>query len=123
MPMKYDCTKTVDFIHEIKRMYDSCTEISNEPCQSCPISGLCGEGFAEYLTEGHIETVQKWSDEHPEMSRMDWFLKQFPNCKMVYPQYIPEACVASLSSNFKCPISDGQGCTACWHEPYREEDF
>lgn len=122
MSMKYDCTKTVDFIHEVRRLHSSCRATDNEPCKTCPISGLCGDGV-EYLNESHIKTIQKWSDEHPEMSRMEWFQQQFPNCKMVYPQYIPEGCMASLNSNFECPISKGQACVTCWHEPYREEDF
>lgn len=122
--MQYDCTKTADFIHEIKRLYNSCTAETHDECKVCPLTGVCGDGIGD-LNESHIEAMQKWSDEHPEKTRSEWFQEQFPNCE-IHVRYgnIPQICPTSLSQTIKCPRLTGEcGCIECWSKPYKEEDF
>ena len=57
---KYDCSKTLDYAHEFKRM---CVGRS---CRGdhCPFLGKsCSP---DSITDEHIQILQKWSDEHPE---------------------------------------------------------
>lgn len=55
---KYDCSKTLDYTHEFKRM---CV---GKSCRGCPFLGMhCSP---DGITDEHIQILQKWSDEHPE---------------------------------------------------------
>ena len=60
---KYDCSKVIDYVHEMKRMcdlyYKSCAEC-------CPLANCPNCRYTDEITEKHIEAVQKWSDSHPE---------------------------------------------------------
>lgn len=56
--MKYDCSKTSEFMHEHKR-------ICAYRCDECPLFGFdCGE--LDAVNDEYIRAVQKWSDEHPD---------------------------------------------------------
>lgn len=76
---KIDCSVTVNFLKELVRMCDIC------PCKDCPINELARKDNAScgyYLSkhpEYAVETVQKWSDEHPQKTRLDDLLEKFPN--------------------------------------------
>lgn len=64
MTMKYDCTKTLEYWHEYKRICHANmdTTVAYECKDNCP---LRHEGCEEPTIES-ITIVQKWSDEHPE---------------------------------------------------------
>ena len=51
--MKYDCSKTLDFFHEKKRLCDA------SDCDTCIIADPCGNGAIDAAT---ISIVQNWSD-------------------------------------------------------------
>lgn len=58
--MKYDCNKTLDCVHELRRI---CTVYTK--CEGCPLKNIdCA--FVRDITQEHVNIVQKWSDEHPE---------------------------------------------------------
>lgn len=60
---KYDCTKTIDYAHELQRM--CAANDDGRACSGCPLFGLgCSE--SKDITERYVSIVQKWSDEHPE---------------------------------------------------------
>lgn len=60
---KYDCSKTIDFFHEMERMCNS-----YPICGGCPLIGTnCG---GKNVTKEQISAVQKWSDEHPEKPKL-----------------------------------------------------
>ena len=60
---KYDCTKTLDYAHEFMRLHDE-----QDSCEACPLYGYgCSLGT---ISEKHIKSVQKWSDEHPEVPKL-----------------------------------------------------
>lgn len=65
--MKYDCTKTIDCIHEYHRL---CCDFHSAGCENdCPFCdmGNCG---LDFFDEDKIALLQKWSDEHPEKPKL-----------------------------------------------------
>ena len=67
--MKYDCNKTKDYIHELRRM---CASMSN--CEICVLYALTWTAEDACSIAGMndelIERIQKWSDEHPESVKL-----------------------------------------------------
>lgn len=63
---KYDCSKLLDFVHEMNRM---CDEIND--CRNCSLYELTNCGDMNNFTQKHIDAIQKWSDTHPEKSKKD----------------------------------------------------
>lgn len=57
---KYDCSKVIDCVHEMKRMCGA------NDCPNCPLSRFKDCRDINNLTQERIEAVQKWSDEYPE---------------------------------------------------------
>ena len=64
--MKYDCSKTLDYGHEKKRMCGTYRTCLDACLEGCPLKTVGCEGD---ITQGKIAIVQKWSDEHPEKTR------------------------------------------------------
>lgn len=60
---KYDCSKVIDYVHEMKRM---CNLYSDFCDGRCPLANYPDCRYTDELTEEHVEAVQKWSDGHPE---------------------------------------------------------
>ena len=79
---KYDCSKTLDYSHEVDRMchaYNVCSQ-DNEVC---PLKeSACYSAMV--IDREKIDIVQKWSDENPEepkLTKRDLaFLKAFGGC-------------------------------------------
>lgn len=61
---KYDCSKALDYAHEVARMCHSFSECNN----GCPLESKYCE--IKYITQEYIDLVQKWSDSHPEQSKL-----------------------------------------------------
>lgn len=64
---KYDCTRSLDYQHELDRL---CANVSLGPgCNAadCPLGDLptCGK-----ITQETITRVQEWSDTHPEAPKI-----------------------------------------------------
>lgn len=62
---KYDCNKTIDFIHELNRackMYKRCDLGCPLKEHSCTTMGG--------ITQESIDALQKWSDENPEAPKL-----------------------------------------------------
>lgn len=63
---KYDCSKIIDYKHEIDRL---CGIMCG--CDDCPVN-ISNDGYRSYCTDlgdisdAHIKALQKWSDTHPE---------------------------------------------------------
>ena len=61
---KYDCNKTLDGVHELRRI---CTVYTK--CEGCPLKNIdCA--FVRDITQEHVNIVQKWSDENPEPPKL-----------------------------------------------------
>ena len=110
---KYDCSKCLDYEHEYKRMC-----IKNE-CDECTLNGFVGHCDAPDMKD-KIDTVQKWSDEHPEHPEktiLEDFHEKYPNCKL--EDGTPVICVNNL-----CDVKERclhtMSCTDCWNRPLSE---
>lgn len=67
----YDCSKTIDCIHEFRRRCDSIG------CNyACPFWGTDNCNL-ESFDEDEIALLQKWSDEHPEQLKLSKREKEF----------------------------------------------
>ena len=73
---KYDCTRTLNYVHELNRMCD----VMNS-CEDCPMSAvdISCDRIAE-ITEDSIRILQKWSNEHPEMPKLTRKEHDFLKC-------------------------------------------
>ena len=76
---KYDCSKTLDYKHEINR---ACK--MNEYCyHDCPMWGKTGCIDISEVTQEDIDRLQRWSDEHPEAQKISKeernFIEMFEN--------------------------------------------
>lgn len=78
---KYDCTKTKDFLHELKRAKECCRKMSLAECKESEMvcrNGGCFVSLARNLDciperqfDYAIEKIQKWSDGHLEPQKRD----------------------------------------------------
>lgn len=116
-----DCSKTENYFNEklrmTKRTKNGLCEIK---CSNCPLcSNRNGEGlpcpeFEMFYPEKAIETVQKWSDGHPQKTYLSELLKNYPNAKL-NDDGIPKAV---------CPYDLGlmnkeryrKSCIECWNQ-------
>lgn len=115
---KVDCSKTLNYVAEKKRLCESNTE----HCINCVLNEI-GCDVVDEITAKHIEILQKWSDEHPHQTMADKFFEIFPKAKKTengLPLYCPH--YLGWGEYEKCP--KGQGidisCTDCWNRPYSE---
>lgn len=118
-----DCNKTINFLHELKRLCDSRDEcVANAANkEQCPMFGVCKLTYSKICAEDiktAIETVQKWSDEHPKKTYAQDFFEKFPKAPKdeLLKGRCPCTCRRSIYAG-KCP---GVGCEECWNEPMEE---
>lgn len=120
-----DCSKTINFFAEAKRLCDSrtrCTaDVANK--EQCPLFVFCkhpvitrGAEYAKKL----IENLQKWSNEHPKKTYAQDFFEKFPDAPQdeLLKGRCPCTCRRSIYAG-KCP---GVGCDKCWNEPMNDEE-
>lgn len=121
--MKYDCNKTLDFLHEAKRMC-SHTEYSCHDCElrcdhGCVFDNLPSK--ADGVTQESIDWLQKWSDENPEDTYRSMLAKQLPNCDVdaIVTAMCPKRFFKCtfICENSKCPIFHNR----CWDKTYETE--
>ena len=107
------------FLKEFNRM---CLSYDRN-CKGCPFEK---EDLSCILNDPEnadsiVETVEKWSKEHPFKTRMEDFLEKYPNAatfKASKGKEIPRVCCMSLGYTDKCYTKkDFSDCTACWCEP------
>lgn len=122
-----DCSKTINFLSEFKRLCDSREEcvanVADE--ENCPMFGVCSITHSKLCAETiktAIETVQKWSDEHPEKTYMQDFFEKFPKAQLD-TDGTPFACRKKLyggvrPNDKRCDRREA--CKNCWNEPMEE---
>lgn len=112
---KYDCTKTKDFMHELKRAAKCCKKKSLFECKECEMgckNGTCFVSLARDLDciperqfDFVIGKIQKWSDDHPEKRELTEdetnILKAF---KALGFKYIVADCDGRVCSYDICPV-------------------
>lgn len=65
---KVDCSNVLNYIKEYNRMCGGMI------CSDCKLKDMhCSE--LDKITQEHINIVQKWSDEHPQITRREYFIK------------------------------------------------
>lgn len=118
-----DCTKTVEFIREWKRMC-----LSNQKCKDCdaflPIDGICRFNIKECnpeLLEATARIVQKWSDEHPEMTWAGKLRELIPGADI--ETIIDLTCPKHYFGD-RAPLctTDAIECEDCWNGEYKEAE-
>lgn len=120
--MRVDCSITENFIKERIRI---CTTQVN--CSDCLLkfpNGVCySHGTIPDIAKT-IKTVQKWSDEHQQMTNLDYLLEHFPNTKLDEEGIPDEICPDSIG----LPLADGMvckgnavDCKKCWSGLYEEK--
>lgn len=62
---KYDCSKTLDYVHEVARACDKYVSCAN----GCPLINRVCTNITN-VTQEDIDAVQMWSDEHPEVTKL-----------------------------------------------------
>lgn len=120
-----DCNKTINFIAELNRLCDSrvmCDDVADK--ERCPMFGFCGEALTKICVEDvktAIETVQKWSDEHPKKTYAQDFFEKFPKAQSI-SNGTPVVCRQATYGG-ECPGSGCkkynymEACYRCWNEP------
>ena len=119
-----DCNKTINFLHEFKRLCASRDGCVNDAAnkERCPMFGVCDDALtricAEYA-ETAIETVQKWSDEHPKKTYAQDFFEKFPKAQSK-SDGTPFVCRKKIYGGVRPAFEDCDytgTCKNCWNEP------
>ncbi len=119
---KIDCSVTVNFLMEWRRM---CLAEHAKCKDECPF-GICenGEGlgcdvFVQKLPMTAVEVVQRWSDEHPQKTRFDDLKEKYPRCLLntgdEYPTIRPMT-LGYCEGCFSCSNA-ARTRQSCWNEP------
>lgn len=123
--MKIDCSKTVNYFKEKVRMTNMCGIL----CRDCPISSdnnkmsIDCNKFQRKYPEQAVEIVQKWSDEHPQKTRLELFYENYPNAP--HHDGVPNACVGAFGyegyaerHTDECEFcQECYMCRKCWNMP------
>lgn len=126
-----DCSKTEGYFIEKKRM----SKVTNSgvcqvQCKECPLgsrnneAGMCCTDFEMLYPTKAIETVQKWSDEHPLKTYLSELLKHYPNIELDEDGTPNDLCPCQLG--LKCDedrcLDAKPYCVNCWNQPIPIED-
>lgn len=112
------------FIKEAKRMCQS-----YEDCEACPANA---DGFDDCRidsmhdidAENAVNIVEKWAKEHPEKTRQDVFLEQYPEAELDTTGAVA-ICPTILSSDYRSANKmckhPGTACSDCRREFWMQE--
>ena len=122
-----DCNKTINFLHELKRLCDSrdgcVADATNK--ELCPMFGFCEDVLTRICAEDvktSIEIVQKWSDEHPKKTYAQDFFEKFPKAlsgSAGTPLMCRKEIYGEICSTLEVCGYTGT-CENCWNEPMEE---
>lgn len=126
-----DCAKTENYFAEKRRMTKrSANGLCKLGCSNCPLcsinnnKGQSCTAFEMLYPEKAIETVQKWSNEHPQKTYLSEFLKHYPNAELNHG--VPKVCLKKLGAVSGCAkTKKGDlyiSCYSCWNQPISIED-
>lgn len=120
-----DCSKTINFLHELKRLCGSRDEcVANAANkEDCPMFGVCKLTHSKIRDKDiktAIETVQKWSDEQPKKTYAQDFFEKFPKARR-NSDGTPFVCRERIYGG-ECPVLECDECwnKECWNEPMEE---
>ena len=123
-----DCNKTINFLHEFKRLCasrDGCVaNVADE--ENCPMFGVCSITHSKLCAETiktAMETVQKWSNEHPKKTYAQDFFEKFPKAQS-NSDGTPFVCRKRIYGGIRSTLEDCDytgACYRCWSEPLNDE--
>lgn len=125
-----DCSKTINFLHELKRLCGSRDEcVANAANkEDCPMFGVCSLTHSKLCAETiktAMETVQKWSDEHPKKTYAQDFLEKFPEAQR-NGDGVPFVCRKRIYGGIHSATSEGcddtGACYRCWNELMNDKE-
>ena len=107
------------FMKERRRMcnyYSRCLECPRADEPNCNIEEISDEEL-----ENFVNTVEQWSKEHPQRTRLQDFRKKYPNASMG-PYGTPTICCIDLGyCKNDCDLFKGN-CVDCWNMPVDEDE-
>ncbi len=135
-----DCSKTENyFVEKLRMTKRTKREGCKIKCSECPLSSqnngtsecMSCITFEMYHPEKAIAIVQKWSDEHPQMTYLSEFLKNYPNARLetvlLYSQLYAGGEITLGIPKCICPYHLGlmsvdncrkdHNCVECWNQP------
>lgn len=121
-----DCSKTINFFPELKRLCDSRTACTDDAAnkEQCPLHDFCRQSLTiraeEIITA--VENLQKWSDEHPKKTYAQDFFEKFPKAQRK-SDGSPPVCRKSFYGETRPRFEDCNytgSCKDCWNEPMEE---
>lgn len=105
------------FFRERMRMcdyYSRCFECPRADEPNCNIEEMSDEELKNF-----VNTVEQWSKEHPQRTRLQDFMEKYPNAQ-ICESGLPSACCKSLGYCKSCdPV--GNNCEVCWNMPAEED--
>lgn len=116
---------TLKFMKEYRRMcnyYPRCFECPRADEPNCNIEEMSDEEL-----ENFVNTVEQWSKEHPQRTRLQDFLEKYPDAE-VLPDGQPVICCARLGYREYCGKSfddnhkEFKVCFNCWNMPVEEDE-
>ena len=122
-----DCSKTIDFSAEAKRLCDSRTacSVNEKNKERCPLFVFCKctitTRSVEEITTA-IENLQKWSDEHSKKTYAQDFFEKFPKAQSG-SDGTPFVCRKEIYGGIRPKFEDcgyTGTCENCWNEPMEE---
>lgn len=120
-----DCNKTTNFLAELQRLCDSrdrcIANAANK--EQCPMFGFCEDALTRIGIEDAtklIETIQKWSDEHPKKTYAQDFFEKFPKAQSK-SDGAPFVCRKRIYGGIHSIALEDcdytRACYRCWNEP------
>ena len=118
-----DCSKTINFFAEAKRLCDSRTACEADAAnkEQCPMFEVCDHPLTEICVEDAIKamkSLQKWSDEHPKKTYAQDFFEKFPKASSD-SDGTPYVCRRRIYGG-NCDYTGA--CYRCWNEPMNDEE-
>lgn len=123
-----DCSKTINFFSEFKRLCDSRTACTADAAnkEQCPLYVFCRQPLTIRAEDAikAVENLQKWSDEHPKKTYAQDFFEKFPKAQS-YSDGSPVMCRKIIYGEIRPPFENCYytgACYRCWNEPMNDEE-
>lgn len=121
--------EAIKFLEEAKRMCRS-----HDVCEGCPVltkEDSCAINIelksSSQELKRIVESVQKWSSDHPKVTRLSNLLRIFPDLFLDDARF-PSGCVRDYDQTYDCPIKKGaligntfDSCVVCKQQFWNEE--
>ena len=104
------------FLNEAKRMCKSFKD-----CEGCPFrEEECCPAIIGEKAEQVIQSVERWSKDHPQKTRLQDFLEKYPNAPME-ADGTPKVCCENIGYYKACDES-GADCKKCWNKVMEDDE-